>query len=404
MKSNTLALFGAGKIGRSFIAQIFARNDYEVVFIDVDPTVVGALNADHRYRMITLNNDGSKEEYWVEGVRAVDGRDRSACTELLSQVSLVATSVGANAIPAVCSAIADAAHGRNMNSAPLDIILAENMPKSAAIVRRHLANSGIASDDQPGLIEASVGKTSPDVPDGERGGDPLLVYGDSYNTLIVSAHGWRGQPPQFPQLHLVDSIAAYVDRKLFIHNLAHCALAYFGHQALPDVPYIHQIAEHAETRARVRALIDVVAQALALEYPDSFTVADMRQYVDDVLGRIGNPALRDGVWRVGRDIPRKLGRNERVVGSMLMVARHGLSIDAHVQLYVAALSFHARDERGNYAPPDEQFHSAVRQKGVAHALRTVSQFSDSIEDEKSIIMEIKKLSEAKHKILEQEVV
>ena len=41
---NKLVLFGAGKIGRSFIGQLFSRGGYEVVFIDVFKPVIDELN------------------------------------------------------------------------------------------------------------------------------------------------------------------------------------------------------------------------------------------------------------------------------------------------------------------------------------------------------------------------
>jgi mannitol-1-phosphate 5-dehydrogenase len=43
-KKNKLVLFGAGKIGRSFIGQLFSRGGYEVVFVDVFKSVIDELN------------------------------------------------------------------------------------------------------------------------------------------------------------------------------------------------------------------------------------------------------------------------------------------------------------------------------------------------------------------------
>ena len=37
---NKLVLFGAGKIGRSFIGQVFSRSGYEVVFIDINQEII----------------------------------------------------------------------------------------------------------------------------------------------------------------------------------------------------------------------------------------------------------------------------------------------------------------------------------------------------------------------------
>lgn len=36
MKINKIVIFGAGSIGRSLIAQLFARAGYEIVFVDID--------------------------------------------------------------------------------------------------------------------------------------------------------------------------------------------------------------------------------------------------------------------------------------------------------------------------------------------------------------------------------
>ena len=395
MNSKTIALFGAGKIGRSFIAQVFARNGYEVVFIDLDVNIIEAINREHRYRLVTLESDGSRHEHWVEGVRGIDGRDKAACRALLLEVPLVATSVGAGAIPVVCKEITAAAQERaDTGRPPFDLILAENMRGAADVVRQHLINNGLATTAHPGLIEASIGKTSPDVPANERAGDPLLVYADSYNTLVLSANGWVGEAPQFPELYLADSITAYVDRKLFIHNLAHCAFAYFGYQQAPAKKYIHQVAGDEAVCLRVEDLINVSASALVKEYPQEFTSVTMKKYQQDVFERISNPALQDTVWRVGRDIPRKLGRTERIVGSLLLALGHGLTSDFHVQLYVAALSFHARDERGELADADRQFHADVKLKGISYALHTISEFNNTIERENKVLEQIIHLSRA----------
>ena len=44
-----LLLFGAGKVGRSLIGQLFSSSGYEVVFVDVDDTLVKALNEKRSY-------------------------------------------------------------------------------------------------------------------------------------------------------------------------------------------------------------------------------------------------------------------------------------------------------------------------------------------------------------------
>jgi mannitol-1-phosphate 5-dehydrogenase len=56
-------LFGAGKIGRSFIGQLFSRGGYEVVFVDVFKPLIDEINRRHEYNVVIkakpgINNQG----------------------------------------------------------------------------------------------------------------------------------------------------------------------------------------------------------------------------------------------------------------------------------------------------------------------------------------------------------
>jgi len=57
-ENRSIVIFGAGKIGRSFIGQLFGRSDYEIVFIDTDPVIVEALNKRKSYPIIIKGRNG----------------------------------------------------------------------------------------------------------------------------------------------------------------------------------------------------------------------------------------------------------------------------------------------------------------------------------------------------------
>ena len=54
-----------------------------------------------------------------------------------------------------------------------------------------------------------------------------------------------------------------------------------------------------------------------------FTEEGFKVYAEDLLTRMVNPFLRDPVERVTRDPARKLGWNDRLIGSMLLAAEAG---------------------------------------------------------------------------------
>ena len=66
---NKLVLFGAGKIGRSFIAQLFSLSGYETVFIDIDKSLVDLINREKAYNI--LIKDTKEEMIRITNIRAL---------------------------------------------------------------------------------------------------------------------------------------------------------------------------------------------------------------------------------------------------------------------------------------------------------------------------------------------
>ena len=49
--------FGAGKIGRGFIADLLHETGYEITFIDVNEPLVQELNTYHNYYLYVIEED-----------------------------------------------------------------------------------------------------------------------------------------------------------------------------------------------------------------------------------------------------------------------------------------------------------------------------------------------------------
>ena len=88
-----LVQFGAGNIGRGFIAPTFAAAGWEIIFIDVAPAVIAELNARRAYQVIAVDGVG-EAAVTVAPVRAIDGRDLAAVAAAVAACDLAATAVG----------------------------------------------------------------------------------------------------------------------------------------------------------------------------------------------------------------------------------------------------------------------------------------------------------------------
>ncbi|MCL1813321.1 MAG: mannitol-1-phosphate 5-dehydrogenase [Treponema sp.] len=405
-----LVQFGAGNIGRSFIGQVFSRAGWEVVFVDVDESLVKLLNEKQYYNVVIKRKGQTDEVRRIGPVRAVDGRDTAESAMETAGADIVGTSVGKNALPKVLPVIAKGLairrdletglNGESTPGCPLNIIIAEN-DREAPVLFRSVLSAELGPeyplDRLVGLVETSIGKMAPIMKAADLAADPLQVFAEEYETLIVDRRGFHSSLPSIPALFPVDPIAAYVDRKLFIHNLGHAAAAYMGNTisdttlTIPEalaVPGVEQITRSAMNEA-ADALIKEYPQS---KYPGSYSRDDLSGHIEDLLFRFKNSALGDTIHRVGRDLRRKLAREDRITGAMLLCARHQLPFGTIAKIYRAALNFTAPAEDGTLFPADEAFRktygpdsSDCTPEQIQRILREVSGLDSSNPDDALVI-------------------
>ena len=347
VNTNQIVIFGAGKIGRSFIGQLFGCSGYEVVFIDVDPVIIAGLNEKGSYRVVIKSDKDM--EILVPNVRAISALEREKVVEAVSSAGILAVSVGKNVLERIVPVIATALEKRNANDpgSPLDIILAENMRSAADFVREELMKNLPANfpvNELVGLVETSIGKMVPIIPQAELEKDPLVVFAEAYNTLILDAKGFKSPIPQIKGLAPKNNIKAWVDRKAFIHNLGHATAAYYGYSLHPEAVYLYEVLEDPEVLLFTRAVMLQSADILRAAYPDDFTAADLETHIDDLIYRFRNKALKDTIFRVGMDLVRKLGTDDRFMGSIHLGMQYRMSYDLILKAMSFGLSFKAKDE------------------------------------------------------------
>lgn len=364
----TLVQYGAGNIGRSLVGGLFSRAGWEVVFVDVIPEVLESLDRERRYRIVVKEKEES--EIWVEGVRAVDGRDREAVAREISSCDLLSTAVGPAILPKIAPEIAA---GIARRTEPLNILLCENLRGAPEIMAEALAKElpdGFPLSEKVGLIATSIGKMVPLMPVEVRKRDPLEVWAEAYNKLIADREAFLGSIPEVEGLVARGSFEAYVDQKLFVHNMGHAAAAYLGDRF--GAVTIAQAMEMSQVGPVVGSAMRESGRALVRLYPWEFTPAAMEDYVEDLCRRFGNHALGDTVYRVGRDRPRKYAPNDRLIGALRDQAGAGVGSEDTLQAVAAGLFFSATDEEGNRLPADIEFERLFREKGLRGLLREVS--------------------------------
>jgi mannitol-1-phosphate 5-dehydrogenase len=330
--------FGAGNVGRGFTGQLFADAGAEVVFVDIVPEVVAALNERGSY-LLRFVGPRRHETVTVRGVRAVDGRDREAVAREVASADLVCTAVGAAVLPQIAPALAAGLARRVLDVPPLNILLCENQLHVSAVLRDLLAAEGVMDPSSPaqsfGLVETVVSRMVPGASPEEHARDPLLVVAEDYDRLPLDARAVVGVLPAIPGLEPRADFEALVERKLFVHNMGHAVAAYHGYEAGKST--IREAMADPGIAAAVRGALEEGSESVTRHH--GLDRAEQAAYVADMRLRFANPALADSVVRVGRDPIRKLRRDDRLVGAALLALEQGVEPIEIVRGIAAALRF-----------------------------------------------------------------
>lgn len=376
MKTNKIIVFGAGKIGRSFIGQVFNRSGYEVVFVDIFKELIDLLNRKRAYTVVIKDGDKT-EKLSIEGVRGVYLEDKEGVIAELKDVGIVSLSVGQQGLKGVVPLLAEALIARHeaYGDVPLDIIIAENMRDADQYLSdelQRLLPADYPIDSLVGLVETSIGKMVPIMKQSDIDEDPLQVFAEPYNSLIVAKNGFKNPIPDSPFLAPKENIKAWVDRKLFIHNMGHATVAYLGFQKYPEATYLYEVLEDDQLLATVRETMLQSAIILQGLYPGEFTHQQLVDHVDDLIRRFRNRSLGDTIFRVGCDLYRKLGPEDRMVSPIRAALKIGKPYQLILYALVAGISFKAKDENGNHLPSDLLFFEEAK-KGRVHIIEHICQ-------------------------------
>jgi mannitol-1-phosphate 5-dehydrogenase len=319
--------FGAGNIGRGFVAQFLHASGYEVVFADVSEELIGALQAQPSYEVHEVG-EGAKTHV-VEGYRAINSATHEAdVVAEIAKADLVTTAVGARILKFVAPVIAKGIDARTANSGALTVIACENAIGNSDMlaeeVRKHTTATGVV------FANCAIDRIVPEQPPGN-----LDVTIESFFEWVVDRTPFGGDVPDIFGVTWVDDLTPFIERKLFTVNTGHAATAYHGIQR--GFETIREALGSPELETEVRAVLDETKRLLVEKH--GFTEDEQQAYIDKTIKRVTDPNLRDTCERVGRGPLRKLSRSERFIGPASQLAERGQLAEHLLGAIGAALAF-----------------------------------------------------------------
>lgn len=344
--------FGAGNIGRGFVAEFLHESGYEVVFCDVMDKVIDQLNASKSYKVIQVGAEGESTST-ITNYRAINSKyDEAAVIDEIQTADLVTCSVGPNILKFIAPVIAKGIDSRPEGMTPLAVIACENAIGATDTLANYIKLPKHTPEDRldthhdrARYANSAIDRIVP-AQDPDAGLDVKL---EKFYEWVVDATPFKDhEPPSIRGVKWVDDLIPYIERKLFTVNTGHAAAAYHGYfnkkttvyDALQDPDII------AEVRKALAATSSLIVGKHGIEEEEQ------KAYVEKIIMRIGNPHLEDAVERVGRAPLRKLSRKERFIGPAAELAEDGKDFAALMD--AAEMAFRFQNVEGD----DESFELA----------------------------------------------
>ncbi|KAF0325633.1 mannitol-1-phosphate 5-dehydrogenase [Colletotrichum asianum] len=335
--------FGAGNIGRGFVACFLHNSGYEVVFADVADALINKLNETPSYRVIEVGAEGTNENV-ITNYRAINSKTHEAdLVEEIATADIVTCSVGPNILKFIAPVIAKGIDKRPSNMAPIAVIACENAIGATDTLAQHIKDPRNTAPhrledyhERARFANSAIDRIVP-AQDPDAGLDVTL---EKFYEWVVERTPFE-QIPSIEGINWVDELAPFIERKLYTVNTGHATAAYHGYNRSKRT--VFDALQDKAIMAEVRKALEETSNLIISKH--GIDEKTQREYAAKIIRRIGNPHLEDAVERVGRAPLRKLSRKERFIGPAAELAEKGQ--DCSALLRAAEMAFRFQEVEGD---------------------------------------------------------
>ena len=321
----TLVIWGAGRIGRGFVAEIFREADFDISFVDIDRALVDALNRADGYTVALAEKSGIREVFAPKFYQALHTSETARLKALFEAPELLLDiAVHQPKLNEVAAQLAPLIEHRAATGLPMDVMMNVNMagPDEAfrTLMRERLAGPARAYfDEKVGVTGIFAMCISPLAPAWLSRKDPLALWNNGWREQAVSLHALKCAPPQAPRLRLSGDIAREETRKLYTLNMAHALLCYLG------LPKGHETTLEAVRDGELYPVLTGALKeaSLGLQKRCGFDAPEMAAWRRIIVELLENPYIEDALCRLGADSRRKLGADDRLCGPARLCLQAG---------------------------------------------------------------------------------
>ena len=358
-------IFGAGKIARGFIAHLLSLSDIDFIFVEKADALADLINERGQY---TINILGAPEKnYVVKNAKALKFSQEKEITEAIAEADVVFDAVGGKNLQEIVPFYIKGIEKKAEKGGYLNFVTCENWKEPARILKEGI-EAGIAPeareylDNYVGFTESVIMRSGIEAPKELLEKDPLIVNVQNYWHLPVDAARVKGSLPDIKYMEPLTGFAGFLERKFYTYNAANGTTSFVG--ALLGYKVLAEAA-HDE---RILKILDGVYQETgkALSMKHGISLEEQMAFARTSLNKLQDYTIVDSIERNARDPQRKLGKDDRLVGSARMVLSCGIRPENLCTAIACAIYYRTPEDSSAVA-----LEKVVKEEGIDAVLEKI---------------------------------
>ena len=358
-------IIGAGKLGRGYLADIFADR-YHLVFLEAYEPLADALKRQGSYTLFRSKSEGGYDRRVFEDFDVYcTSTEEDRSIDVLSECGLGGIAVYKDGFAPFGKMLSKTVKKRMEKgiSEPMDILILANTISPDRTIREAMNEELSAEEIEYADRYVGLVQTLP-----FRGGyppseemlkeDPLAVSATDYPEIPVDKDAFRGTIPDDVPLLLLNKMTERLNAKIWTANIRGAILASLGKQK--GYTLVEESSGDEDIMRQVKAGIDEAVFG-ALDH-FGFTREEFeRGRHKDLTG--GKRNSSDVLDRQLNDLKRKLGREERFTGPAVACLKAG-----RIPYYITKAEAMAFDYRSETDPAAKEIRNHVAEHGIRDAV------------------------------------
>lgn len=331
-------IFGAGKIARGFVGHVLTLSDIPFVFVEKYEPLVEKINTSGSYTVNVMGN--TAENCVVKGVRALSFTQKDEIADAIAAADVVFTAVGGKNLGEIVPFLTEGIARKATSGANLNVITCENWKKPAGIlqdgVKETLPQQFLSYfGEKVGFAEAVIMRSGIEPNEEQLAKDPLWVNVSNFWQMPVDGDGLKGTLPEIRCVNPMNNFAGFLERKFYTYNAANGTVSFvgalLGYKDLGSAAYDERIIDILE------GVYDETSRALAKKH--GIPLQEQEAFAKTSLAKLQDKSIIDTIERNARDPLRKLGKDDRLVGSANLVLEASI-VPEHLCISIAAAIYY----------------------------------------------------------------